>query len=282
LISDADRQRKPVIFIGTGTEALQSEESRRIIATILAPRVAHWSVRCDRDKARLADYGVRPDSITVAADMAWMLGPVSDDFGSARLKQCGLDLDPPLVGVNINSERLMLQQEPRLFEKLAEFLDALVEKYHVRVLFLCNEVRESETFDKAASLKVLASMRHSDEAFLFPNEYWTPQQMMSLIRCCRVTLSTRYHFCLFSALEGVPFIALKRSDKVDDLCWDLNWPFAMSLTSLDVSLLSDLFSEIERRRVEVIEDLRRRVGVLLQRALKNSVAIDAMVERVSS
>ena len=169
----------------------------------------------------MTDYGVAPECVTVAADLAWTLDAVSEDFGRECLKQWGVDVASPFVGVNVNNERFVQAQEPHLSEKLGMFLDELVEKYRVHILFFCSEVREGETFDKAASLKVLACMKHREKAFLVPNHYWTPQQMLSLIGCCHVTIGIRYHFCLFSALQGVPFIALKRSDKVADLCWDI-------------------------------------------------------------
>lgn len=38
--------------------------------------------------------------------------------------------------------------------------------------------------------------------------------------------------------KGVPFVAVKRSDKVDGLCWDVNWHIAhLLLTMCDAGLL---------------------------------------------
>ena len=229
-------------------KALEAKSRNVSYRDILAPGVQYWTVRCQRDKDRLAEYGVLPERITVAADLAWILDPVANDFGRKCLAQWGLDPDCQFVGVNINNERFVLQQEPRLCEKMGMFLDEVIEKSGASILFFCNEIREGETFDRAAHLKVLNHMNRRDKAFLVPNHYWTPQEMLSLIGCCQITVGIRYHFCLFSVLQGVPFIALQRSDKVEDLCWDMNWPYGVSLKNLNVSVLLDMMSEIEQNK----------------------------------
>jgi polysaccharide pyruvyl transferase WcaK-like protein len=276
LVSAAHRVDRPVVFIGAGTERLKREESRSILSDVVAPRVLHWSVRSSKDRDRLTEYGVPLERITEAADLAWTLDAVPADFGKNCLRDLGIDLSEPLVGVNINSEDHIIAQEPRFFEKLAHFLDVLVEEHHVRIVFLCNEVREDRTFDKAASRETLAAMKHRARTLLVPNNYWSPQQMCSLIASCEVTLSTRYHFCLFSALQGVPFIALKRSDKVEDLCSDLNWPFGVSLAEVDVSQLLPMASEMRQRAPSLAALLKERVQVMKQKAVRNQVALDRL------
>jgi polysaccharide pyruvyl transferase WcaK-like protein len=104
--------------------------------------------------------------------------------------------------------------------------------------------------------------------------------MLSVIAWCLMTVITRYHFCLFSALQNVPFIALKRSDKVEDLCWDLNWPYAMSLCHLSPSALIDMFSEIKDNLHRLIEGLHQGVRLMRVRALQNTVALNALSNRI--
>jgi len=276
LVVAASDQRKPFAFIGCGTEALQREESRRVVADILAPRVCHWSLRSERDKQRLIDYGVRPERITVAADMAWLLDAVSPDFGQALLSQLGVKLNRIIIGVNVNIEKFVRERQPLLLKIVAELLNKLIDQHDAQVIFLCNEVREGDTFDAAASREVVASMRHPDRTFLVPNHYWAPQQMLSLIACCRLAISTRYHSCLFSALQGVPFIALKRSGKVDDLCRDIDWPHGASLEDLDASRLFATYSDIHDGGRALTDFLHAKADAMRIKALTNRVALDAM------
>jgi polysaccharide pyruvyl transferase WcaK-like protein len=275
IVLHARKWKKPVVFVGAGTERLQRPQSRRIANELLAEYVAHWSVRSSRDRERLLSLGVPANRVTVAADMAWLIQPAATDFGQLVLQQNAAGAGR-LIGVNVNAEHALLEREPQLFEKLAKALDRLVEDHRFRVMFLCNEIREDETFDKAAAGRVLANMRHRDCAFILPNQYWTPPEMMSIVAQCELTLSTRYHFCLFSALQGVPFVAIKRSDKVADLCEDLHWPFSVALGELSVEGLVGSAVTLLESREQAMRGLGDQIASMRERAGRNQVALDAV------
>jgi len=97
---------------------------------------------------------------------------------------------------------------------------------------------------------------------------------MSRIGCCRVTLSMRYHFCLFSALQGVPFIAINRSGKVEDLVTDLEWPYACPLHGVRAPALADMLAEI----LETVETRRSRLGDVAARMRGRSLTNDAALD----
>jgi polysaccharide pyruvyl transferase WcaK-like protein len=276
LVEAAHDEAKPMVFVGAGIERLQRAESRAVFRDRIAPGVSHWSVRSERDRARLVEYGVPPGRVTVAADLAWLLDGASTEWGSAYLAQLGVRPDAPVVSVNVTNERFVAEGAPELFGNLAAALDRIVDEHDAQILFLCNEVREGQTFDRMASERVRGLMTRGDRAWLVPNRYWTPQEMMSLIGCCRVALGMRYHFCLFAALQGVPFVALERSDKVSDLRWDMQWRYGMGLGEVTVSTLADMATEIlasgdlPARRVSI------RAEEMRGRAARNTVALDAL------
>jgi polysaccharide pyruvyl transferase WcaK-like protein len=276
VVVGASKRHQPFAFVGSGTETLNREESRRVLSEVLAPRVCHWTVRSMRDRERLSEYGVPDERITVAADMAWMLDAVGREFGQKCLADLGFDPNTQCVGVNLTSERFALAQQPELFSRISAFLDSITENRPLRVLFLANEVRDDDSFDSAASRKVIAGMKNRDRAFIVPNRYWSPQEMMSLIACCVLTVSMRYHFCLFSALQGVPFIALQRSDKVLDLCRDLSWAHGLKLDELEAARLVSISADLERNRPQYAATLTERVMKMRDRALDNRIALDRL------
>ena len=118
-------------------------------------------------------------------------------------------------------------------DAMAATLDALIEEFDARVLFLCAEVRRGDEFDYAAAEKVRGRMKRSERAFILPPEYLSPHQIMAIIGCSDLVISMRYHVCLFSATQGIPFVAIERADKLSDLCMDLGWDarVAMPLAS---------------------------------------------------
>lgn len=276
LVRAAGAVRKPVVFVGSGTESLGSEESKRLVSESLVPHVRHWTVRSEHDKERLTGYGAAADSVTVAADLAWLLEAQSAEFGAQYLKRLGLAEGRPLIGVNLANELNALDRQPHLLSEIATFLDWAVEKFDAQIAFFANEVREDDSFDTAANRKVLRSLRNQNRALLVPNNYWSPQEMLSLIGCCDLTLSMRYHFCLFSALQRVPFIALQRSTKVSDLRWDLSWPYGASFEDLNADSLLAMLCEVNDKRPSLVAGLQSRVESLRERAKLNRVALDSL------
>lgn len=282
LVRSAGAERKPVVFVGSGTESLQNEQSKQLVSEALIPHVRHWTVRSDCDKDRLMSYGAAADSVTVAADLAWLLEPQSTEFGAQYLKRLGFAQGRPLIGVNIANELNALDQQPHLINELAAFLDWAIEKFDAQVAFFANEVREHRSFDTAANRRLLQSLRNQDRALMVPSLYWSPQEMLSLIGCCEFTVSMRYHFCLFSALQSVPFIALQRSMKVSDLCRDLNWPYGTDFKDLNAASLLGMLCEANEKRSSLVVDLQQRVGSLRERAMLNRIALDSLLRAIEN
>ena len=213
LVRAAERRGLPFIFVGSGIEELRREESLEIFRNELVGRITRWSVRCSRSRERLLRYGVAPDRVTVAADLAWLIDPVDPGAGEAHLRRLGLPNAHPLVAVSICNERRCFDSHPGMTDAMAATLDALIEEFDARVLFLCAEVRRDDEFDYAAAEKVRGRMKRSEGALILPPEYLSPHQIMAIIGCCGLVISMRYHVCLFSATQGIPFVAIERSDK---------------------------------------------------------------------
>lgn len=276
LVRSIDRWRVPLVFVGVGIESLRMEESHRIVAEEIAPRVRHWSVRCDRDRQRLEDYGVPPGAITVAADMAWLIEPATDEFGRDRLLRWGVDLRFPVIAVNLVNENAIFENQPELADAIAAALDHLLAHLNGQVIFVANEVREGPGFDKAAAILIMAKMKRADRARLAPSDYLAPREMMSIIDCCALTISMRYHFCLFSALQGVPFIAVERSDKVSDLCWDLDWPCRIVPPGFSAPEIIDHATRLLQAPSVAEELLSRQAQKMKERALRNVVPLETL------
>lgn len=277
LVENARTRGRPIAFIGVGTETLSREQSRAAIRQRVAPQVRHWTVRSANDRSRLLEYGVDASAITIAADMAWLLEPVAASEGRAILREAGIEPSGKLIGMNAMAESAALAKEPALFTKLAECLDALIEKHDADVLFLANEIRPDDSFDQAAHRQIRLRMRRTSRTHAVPARYWTPAQMMSLIACCSFTISMRYHFCLFSAVQGIPFVALERSDKVADLCTDLDWPARVALAGMDGSAVIEHCTQIEQNRDRLLAELAQARAAMGKRAGANTAALDALL-----
>jgi polysaccharide pyruvyl transferase WcaK-like protein len=276
LVRASDERKVPFVFIGSGVERLRMDQSRRLVREELAPRVLHWTVRSDRDRERLVNYGVLPSAVTTAADLAWLIEPSTPDFGCDRLHRLGLQAGGPLVGVNIANENSCFDQHPDMVTVLATSLDRLVTERDASIVFFCSEVREDLTFDKAAAQRIVGQMKRADRAVLVPNEYFSPRALMSIIGCCQLIVSMRYHVCLFSALQGVPFLAIERSDKVADLCWDLQWDARVTPPDFSASALVEHAQQLIDHSRSMTKYLSHKVDVMKARARINFVTLEAL------
>lgn len=275
-VRSVDRRGIPFIFIGVGIEDLQHANSRRLLAEEFAPRVRHWSVRSQRGLDRLVEYGIPKDRVSVAADMAWLIDPATHTFGLKKLQEWGADPQRPIIAVNLANENAVFDKHPEMTRSLAAALDQLIEEQHAQVLFLSADIREESGFDKAAALKVFACLKHQNWAKLAPNYYFSPQQLMSIIGCCQLTMSMRYHFCLFSALQGVPFIGIQRTDKVLDLCHDLDWPAMVVPPRFTAEEVVGHGRQLTRNTAALSTILKQKAAEMKNRALLNLKAIDTL------
>jgi len=78
----------------------------------------------------------------------------------------------------------------------------------------------------------------------------------------------------------VPFVAVKRSDKVDDLCWDLNWPYSESLAEMCDSSLPSKVSVMDQKRARISQDLSVRVRTMRERAAMDSIVMHRLLASV--
>jgi polysaccharide pyruvyl transferase WcaK-like protein len=275
MIEYGDKWGKPAVFVGIGVESLTRPESQAIMRQRIVPLAAYWTVRSATDRQRLLDHGVRTDRVTVAADMAWLIPSADLAFGRDVLRP-HLGAGRPLIAVNVNAETAVLERAPAMLASLAHALDSLIERHGVRVIFLFNEIRKGPTYDVAAANKVKSLMRRADAAFAVPEIYFSPAQTMSILGNCALAISTRYHVCIFAALQGVPFMALKRSDKIYDLCSDLAWNYGAAVEAVTGAEIANQADILLSSPEPVLRHLAARVQAMKARARNNLKGLDEL------
>ena len=278
LLRTAERRSLPFAFVGCGIEELRHTKSNIILREEVVPRVHSWSVRSERDGNRLINAGVPSDRIAIAADLAWLIDPATDARMSRRLDDLGIRPPEAVIGVSICNENLCLDRHPEMAAALARTLDALISDRDAIVIFVCAEMRDEPIFDWAAAARVRDRMARADRALILPRHYFTPGEIMTVISRCCVVFSMRYHVCLFSAIQGVPFIGLERSDKVSDLCWDLGWPNRVALPFDDADTLIGMARDLMQNRNSAHAQLQATAQSMRERAMRNRIPLDALIK----
>jgi len=251
---------QPMYCIGIGTEPLSQNISRhRIIA--LAQLIKGWTVRSNLDKQRLTNYGVPDSHIKVAADLAWLVSPAKPGIVPENWHDA--------VGINLTNEPWVMNTT--IYNTMRDFIKWMIGWGH-KVLLINQEVRSVAPFDNTIHNKLIVEIK-SDKLYMVPNKYYSPQEFLSIIACCKNTVGMRYHFCLASYLQKVPTIIIHRQPKLLDLAIDTNHRKSLqfSLKELSLTNLQNALIEMARSKQELIDQMSVISNKMCSRAKENKL-----------
>jgi polysaccharide pyruvyl transferase WcaK-like protein len=134
---------------------------------------------------------------------------------------------------------------------------------------------ERRMFDVQHSHGVVAKMQHAQRATVLKRDY-TSGQLLALLHHFQFTVGMRLHFLIFSALAGVPFVALPYASKVTSFMKDLG----LEVPAFEEMNPGRLIAHIDRAwdlRGEITARLRKTLPLLKQRARhNNALAVDLL------
>jgi polysaccharide pyruvyl transferase WcaK-like protein len=153
---------------------------------------------------------------------------------------------------------------------LANAADFMVNRLDAQVVFYPLEQR---TFDVQHSHAVVGRMSYAQRATVLKRPY-TPGQILSLLEHFEFCVGMRLHFLIFSALAGVPFVALPYATKVTGYNEELqNTDPSLEHVSAGALLANidrawDLRHEQRARTQEALPELRARARTNNELALR--------------
>ncbi|MEO5361841.1 MAG: glycosyltransferase [Nitrospirota bacterium] len=266
----------PIHAVGIGVDRLHSTGAIQLFNTGFLP-FDSWTVRAAQSRKNLLAIGVEPGRCLAAADLAWLTPThgVDTQWAQKYLSSLGVKDGPPVLGVNIVNENW--KDNDTIKTETAAALDWAAGELNWQIVFFCNETREGEFFDKEAALKTASFMKH--RPIIVPNTYFTPEQMIALLSCCKLTISWRYHFTVFSALAGALALPVIRGGKLAELASELNGlnlgtPETLTSKKIIESITYAADNENNFRALKYRQDAS--VDALRQRSMFNSYFINKL------
>ena len=204
----------PVDVVGGGVDRLRRRDARELFARSFSG-IRSWSVRSEADREALLDLGVAESAVVTGADWGWLYEPAIDrDWAARQWRRLGVDPERPLIVANVahhaNPARLRGKAE------IARALDGL-SRIGFQIAFFSNEARDA--FDAAAARDTMILMAR--KAVLVPNEYYSPDEAISLLAFAQAAVSERYHFTMETVLAGSMPVSVVRGQKMRTLCAEL-------------------------------------------------------------
>jgi polysaccharide pyruvyl transferase CsaB len=206
----------PVAVYAVSAGPLDDPDARVAVANALN-NVQLITVRDRQGYRLLEDVGVEKD-IHLTADPALLIEGAS--LPSEALKTEGVDFDRHLVGFSVREPGPAAPHisTDHYYELLANAADFMIDRLNADVVFVPMERKDIQH-----SHGVVANMEYSQRAEILRRKY-TSQQILSLIGRFEFCVGMRLHFLIFSALQGVPFVALPYASKVTGFIHDLEMP----------------------------------------------------------
>jgi polysaccharide pyruvyl transferase CsaB len=263
----------PVMVYAVSAGPLKSQASQREVREALK-HAAVITVRERGAKKILEEAGV-PCEIIVTADPALLLEP-SPLPENALMKE-HLDGSATTVGMSVREPGPAAPDLDMEFyhSLLANAADYIIDRYGAKVVLVPMERGE---LDMQHSHGVIARMLKPQSCSVLQGEY-TPGQMLTLMGRFHFAVGMRLHFLIFAALEGVPFVGLPYSAKVQYFLRDLG----IETPPLNLVNAGRLIAHIDKfwdTKEEFREQVRRILPEMKARARENNrIAVSLLRER---
>ncbi len=258
----------PVAVYAISAGPLQDPDVRAAVTETLN-RVQLITVRDRQGYRLLEDVGVAKE-IHLTADPALLIEAASSSADALITE--GVDFDRHLVGFSVREPGPAAPHisPAHYYELLANAADFMIDRLNADVVFV-----PMEKTDIRHSHGVVAKMEYSQRAEILRRNY-TSEQILSLIGRFEFCVGMRLHFLIFSALQGVPFVALPYASKVTGFIHDLDMPMPPVHDVRSGRLISSIDRAWDTRH-EIKAKIQRLLPGLKERAGETNKLLMAML-----
>lgn len=202
----------PFMVYAVGVGPLGDTNIQAMVRDVLNQASA-ITVREKSAKQLLETSGVRSE-IAVTADPAFLLAPAPLPANALDLE--GLTDKKTLVAMSVREPGGAAPDldEASYVELLSNAADFMVDRFDADIVFVPME--REEVKDIQYSHAVISKMYFANRAQVLQQVY-PADQMLSLFSHFSFAVGMRLHFLIFSALQGVPFVALPYAAKVSGI-----------------------------------------------------------------
>ncbi len=256
--------KKHVFCISNGIGPIIRESNKKQVAKVLN-KVRHTTVRDFNSQKLLLDIGVKPEKVSVSADMVIAMTMQTPAIGMEIINKVGIkDRKRKLLGIAIRQKDFR-NSERR--DQLIEFANRLSENYSVLFIpfYYKNDTKIYDDIHKFV---------HDHVYFI--NEKYNTDEFMSLLENLDILIGSRLHSLIFSLVAEVPFIGISYDPKIENFMDMIEMQPVCSMNNFDPDKLIQAVIELDTDYIE-----RKKAIIEAKRSLKKRLLInDEMLKKV--
>lgn len=262
LISIAKLYGKRVAMLAIGANRVRQDEGVKIAKTIT--RLSDLiTVRDEESRGVCLELGAKPSGTIATADPAFLLRP-KETPRSKELKE-RLRARGKVFGINVVNEVWAHKDGYKI--AIAKTCEYFSSRHGYTPVFFCNEIRPGNYFDFEANSQT-AGLLDCEHELLEPI-YYSPEEMIDILSTFEFVIGMRMHGLIFSAVAGIPFVAVSRVDKVDNFMHLFGLGISGTVSHCDSKQLIADAEDLLKNRRAFQRDVAERVAKLREDCLKN-------------
>ncbi|MGD6851852.1 MAG: polysaccharide pyruvyl transferase family protein [Candidatus Bathyarchaeia archaeon] len=266
----AQRNDVASMVYAVGAGPLNNDISRKKVKDVLN-KTDVITVREREAKKIFEDIGVN-NQILVTADPAFLLKPEPLPENALELEQ--VHGERLLVGISVREPGPAAPDiDPNFYHVLlANAADFIISRLDADVIFV---PMERQVLDVQHSHAVISKMLKPQHAWVIKGDY-SAGQLLTFTKYFEFTIGMRLHFLIFSALQGVPFVALPYASKVSGLLDNLHVPMP-PLNRVDSGLINAYIDKAWDNRKTTKTQIEKILPTLKASAAQNNrLAVDLL------
>lgn len=258
-------------------------------------RLSKWMVRrvlrqCDlvtvRDGGSLRvcnSLGISGARVIEVADPAILQPALSKAEANSILRDEGVDLQPPVIGisalrwtyVNARDGRTPEEHYENYINSLARLADHLVEGTGAHVLFVATNfaVHGNRDDDVSVALQIKERMNHKSAVDVL-GKLFRPAELKGIIGLCDMFIASRMHACIFATAMCVPTMALNYQFKLFEYMRLLGLEdYSCDFDRISLDKLRSIADTVWDRRQELRQHLQERMKELKRASFRSAVLV---------
>lgn len=243
----------PRMYFALGAGPLTNPEAQQF-ARFMINQMDYVTVRDRYSKELLESIEGISKEIIQTADPTYLLEDPGDTLAKEYLRKYNIE-NHKIISVSLRDWK----ENPYNFEeKMAKYLDQILENDSYYIIFLPYQFASGKSDDNQIHLRVQNLMKNKSKSHIYEHD-GDYQEFLSIVKNSYLVISMRLHGSILANLFGVPSIGFSYDDKVLGHYQEFNTEKYLLGLNFDYNKALELFYDLIKNREKISTDIQKQV-----------------------